>query len=140
MKNDSIAENIGFLLKYKNLTQNEFGELFGLKRGLIANYVRDHSKPKIEIIVRIAEHFNISLDDFIKRPITEKDLSVNKKNLKEAIPNSFELMQESLNANIEFQKSLVQRIESLETEMKGIKLLEKIRLAGDEVKEGKVKK
>lgn len=69
-----ISVNIKYLYEQNNLTQNEFGELFGLKKGVIGTYVRGKTNPQVETIQKICEHFSISLDDFINT-----DLSKNKK-------------------------------------------------------------
>lgn len=74
--NNYISLNIKFLCERESLTQNEFGELFGLKRSVIATYMAG-TMPKIETIQRICEHFNLSIDDFIN---TEMRTGKGKKN------------------------------------------------------------
>ncbi len=75
MKN-YIGLNIKYLYEENKLTQNEFGELFGLKNGVVGTYVRGKTNPQIETIQKICEHFNVSLDDFINQNL--RTLSQNK--------------------------------------------------------------
>lgn len=74
-KKNYISLNIRHLYKQEKMTQNEFGEMFGLKRSVIASYVTGNNVPKIETIQKICDYFNLSIDDFIN-----KDLSLKKKN------------------------------------------------------------
>lgn len=68
MKN-FISLNIKYLYEKNKLTQNELGELFGLKNGVIGTYVRGKTNPQIETIQKICDHFKISLDDFINKDL-----------------------------------------------------------------------
>ncbi|ESU28367.1 hypothetical protein FLJC2902T_17180 [Flavobacterium limnosediminis JC2902] len=70
MKN-YIGLNIKYLYEKNFLSQDEFGELFGLKKSVIGTYVRENSVPKIETIQRICKNFEISIDDFVNRPLSE---------------------------------------------------------------------
>ena len=62
-----IGLNIKYLCEENKLTQNEFGELFSLKNGVVGTYVRGKTNPQIETIQKICEHFKISIDDFINK-------------------------------------------------------------------------
>jgi len=68
-----ISINIQYLLNQKKVTQDNFGGLFGLGKGVINQYLLKKSTPKIETIQRICKHYEISIDDFVN-----KDLSVQK--------------------------------------------------------------
>lgn len=65
-----MSINIKYLCEREKLTQNEFGELFGLKRSVIATYMGG-TNPKIDTIQRICAHFNITIDDFVNIDIQE---------------------------------------------------------------------
>lgn len=64
-----ISLNIKYLYEENNLNQNDFGELFGLKKGVISTYVQGKTNPSIETIQKICNHFNLSLDDFINKDL-----------------------------------------------------------------------
>lgn len=66
-----IPENIAFLVKKLTLSQDEFGSTFEVGRGLISNYINGKALPKIETIQRICLHFEISIDDFVNRDLSQ---------------------------------------------------------------------
>jgi len=67
---DYISLNIKQIMSIKKLTQDELGEKLDLKRGAIGSYINEKAKPKIETIQKISVLFNISIDDFINRDIS----------------------------------------------------------------------
>jgi len=64
-------------IKYKNnllvlrneskLSQEEFGKLFGIKQGTYCNYENGITEPSIDIMIKIADYFNVSLDYIFNR-------------------------------------------------------------------------
>lgn len=60
-----ISINLNYLLKQTNLSQDDFGKMFDLKRGSIGRYLRKLNEPKIQIIQKICDRFNIDIDAFI---------------------------------------------------------------------------
>lgn len=67
-----IGNNIKKIRSIKNLNQNDFAELFKLKRATIGAYEEGRAEPKVSTLLEIANHFGIGTDDLLK-----KDLSVN---------------------------------------------------------------
>jgi len=67
-----VGHNIKKLRNVKNLSQQAFGDLFGLTRGNISSYEELRAEPKIEVIIKIANYFSIPLEHFLT-----KQLSVN---------------------------------------------------------------
>lgn len=76
MKN-YISENILYLVNKMRCSQDEFGAIFDLKRSVVSQYIKEKSQPKIETIQKICAHFEITIDDFINRPLEEKRNQVN---------------------------------------------------------------
>ena len=72
MKN-YIGLNIKYLCENNFLPQDEFGAKFGLKKSVIGTYIRGISFPKIEILQRICEEYNITLDEFINTDLYIKN-------------------------------------------------------------------
>ena len=68
-----ISHNINYLVKRENLSQNDFGAMFGIKSGLISKYVRQRTYPQIDTIQKICSHFNINIDDFINRSLADME-------------------------------------------------------------------
>lgn len=58
----TIGERIRQLRKEYNLTQEQFGKLFGIVKSTVSMYESNKSVPDDEMKKKIAEHFNVSLD------------------------------------------------------------------------------
>lgn len=65
-----ISQNIKFLLKKSELSQDDFGLLFEIGKGLISNYINDRALPKIESIQKMCLHYKISIDDFVNTDLS----------------------------------------------------------------------
>ena len=61
-----IAENIKFYRKQLGLTQGELAEKLCGKKSLISNYENGYSTPDVYTLCRLAEIFDISLDDLVE--------------------------------------------------------------------------
>jgi transcriptional regulator with XRE-family HTH domain len=59
---DTLADILKKLRKSNNLTQAELGKILGVGKTTISMYETGNSTPSDEIKLKIAEHFNISLD------------------------------------------------------------------------------
>lgn len=71
MLKNYIPENIEYLIKLENSSKDEFGFKFDLKRGIVSQYVRKISIPKLETIQRICLHFEITIDNFINTDLSQ---------------------------------------------------------------------
>ena len=60
-----IARNILNLRKAANLTQEQIAERIGVARQTIAKWENGDSVPDIDSCSRIADMFNVSLDDLV---------------------------------------------------------------------------
>lgn len=69
-----FGKNIRKIRSIKKLSQVAFAEIFGLKRSSIGSYEEGRAEPKLEIIIKIASHFNISVDSLVNREITVNEL------------------------------------------------------------------
>jgi transcriptional regulator with XRE-family HTH domain len=70
MVKNYIPENIEYLIQRENSSKDEFGFQFDLKRGIVSQYVRKISLPKLETIQRICLHYEISIDDFVNTDLS----------------------------------------------------------------------
>ena len=57
-----LGERLAELRNDRNLTQKEFGKLFGISRNTIHNYERGHTEPPHKVLVRFAQYFGVSTD------------------------------------------------------------------------------
>lgn len=58
----TLGQSITNLRKTKKLSQNELGKQAGTSGDLIGRYERDEVKPSIEVVVKIANALEVSLD------------------------------------------------------------------------------
>ena len=49
------------------LTQTEFGKIFSLSKQTISGYENGENVPPLETVYKIAEHFNLSIDELLDR-------------------------------------------------------------------------
>jgi len=65
-----ISENIKYLRKVKNLTQDDLASKIGVKRSVIGSYEEARAIPKLALLQALAYYFDVSLNDLL-----DKDLS-----------------------------------------------------------------
>ncbi|WP_439474640.1 XRE family transcriptional regulator [Algoriphagus formosus] len=65
----TINSNLKFLRKNKNLTQESLAQALGISRSKLAGYELTITPP-LDILVRIAEYFSVSLDILIKEDLS----------------------------------------------------------------------
>lgn len=58
----NLGERITQLRKQQNLSQDELAKKVGVSRTIIGNYERDTNTPSIEVLLKIAKAFNVSID------------------------------------------------------------------------------
>ena len=68
-----FGKNLKKIRSVHGLIQQEFADIFDLKRGTLGAYEENRSNPKLETIIRIANHFSIGLEELLI-----KELTVNK--------------------------------------------------------------
>lgn len=61
-----IAENIKFYRKQLGLTQGQLAEKLNGKKSLVSNYENGYSTPDIFTLCRLAQIFDVSLDDLVE--------------------------------------------------------------------------
>lgn len=64
-----LAQNLRYLREQKGLSQRECAEIFGLSGSAVAMWEQDQRKPDIEMIVRLAEYFDVSLDELVLKDL-----------------------------------------------------------------------
>lgn len=68
----NISSNLKYLRKKKGLTQQQFADEIGIKRSLVGAYEEDRAEPKYDLLKRIAEYYDFSIDEFINEEINDK--------------------------------------------------------------------
>jgi transcriptional regulator with XRE-family HTH domain len=69
------GKNLKFLRKQKGLTQEEMSEQLDIKRSLIGAYEEERAEPRMEVMQQMCEMFQISLEDFLFKDLSEGKLS-----------------------------------------------------------------
>ena len=69
MKNMKLAENIRFYRNSLKLTQDGLAKLLNGKKSLISNYENGYSTPDIYVLIKLADIFEISLDELVGRKL-----------------------------------------------------------------------
>lgn len=64
-----LAQNLKYLREQKGLSQRDFSADLGLSCAAIGMWEQNHRKPDIEMIIRLAEYFGVSLDDLVLRDL-----------------------------------------------------------------------
>jgi len=68
----NISSNLKYLRKKRALTQQQFADLMEIKRASVGAYEEDRAEPKYELLKKIAEFFELSMDELINETIDEK--------------------------------------------------------------------
>lgn len=70
----NFGKNIKKIRSIKKLSQTAFAEIFELKRSSIGAYEEGRAEPKLEIIIKIAKYFSISVDSLVNSEMTVNKL------------------------------------------------------------------
>jgi transcriptional regulator with XRE-family HTH domain len=77
-----VNENLKYLRKKNNITQESFGAILGIKRSLVGAYEEKRAHPKLEVVERAAKYFNLEI-----LKITDSNLSETSSNSLFTNPN-----------------------------------------------------
>lgn len=62
-----LSKNIRIYRKSLGLTQEQLANKLFSKKSLISNYENEYSTPDIETIIKLADIFEVSIDDLVGR-------------------------------------------------------------------------
>lgn len=63
----TLNENIKKLRVVRGLNQVEFAKILGVSKQCVSNWENDNVMPSIEMLVRIADYFNVTTDFVLGR-------------------------------------------------------------------------
>lgn len=75
----TIGDRIRFLRESANLTQEDFGKLFGIVKSTVSLYEHGKSTPNDQIKTAICKHFDVSMDFLLGLSNAEQPGPSNKK-------------------------------------------------------------
>lgn len=64
-----LAQNLRYLREQKGLSQREFSEILGLSSSAVTMWEQEQRKPDIEMIVRLSEYFDVTLDELVLKEL-----------------------------------------------------------------------
>ena len=68
----SIAnKNLKYLRKLRGWTQEEFAQKLRIKRSLLGAYEEERADPRMEVLETVADMFKLSLDDLLRKDLSE---------------------------------------------------------------------
>ncbi len=67
----TFGEKISQMRKAAGVSQEQFGEIFGVSRQSVSKWESDQTLPELATIIKIADFFNISLDELFGREKTK---------------------------------------------------------------------
>ena len=62
----NFGKNIKYLRQSNGFSQQQFAGLFELSRASIGSYEEGRAEPKIETLIKIANHFHVTVDQLIR--------------------------------------------------------------------------
>ncbi|MBK8502453.1 MAG: helix-turn-helix transcriptional regulator [Saprospiraceae bacterium] len=71
-----LGENIKYLRKRENLSQQQLAEILDTPRTTLGDYERGHTEPNLETLVRIARHFKLTIDNLLTEKLWHRELEV----------------------------------------------------------------
>ena len=71
MSQSYAGKNLKHLRKLKGMTQEEFANTLQIKRSLLGAYEEERAEPRIDVLEIVSDHFRISLDDLLRRDLSE---------------------------------------------------------------------
>lgn len=78
MKNSEIfSNNLKELRLKKDLTQLQLSDILDINRSTVYDYEKNRSFPNLDVLLKISDFFNVSLDELIKKDFTNVYLNYN---------------------------------------------------------------
>jgi DNA-binding XRE family transcriptional regulator len=69
-----FGKNIRKIRIVKKMSQTEFADLFDLKRTALGSYEEGRAEAKIDTVIKIADHFHLSLDQLLRKELTINEI------------------------------------------------------------------
>lgn len=62
-----VGDNIRKLRLEREWTQEELADRLGVSRSAMGNYEREQREPGIDLLIKLADTFNVSIDELVGR-------------------------------------------------------------------------
>jgi transcriptional regulator with XRE-family HTH domain len=67
----NAGKNLKYLRKLRGLTQEEFATKLNIKRSLLGAYEEERAEPRIDVLELVSDTFKISLDELLRKDLSE---------------------------------------------------------------------
>ena len=78
MTTNILAKNLKVLRKFRNLNQDQLANKLGVTRNKIASYETQHIEPRLDLLIKMARFFQLTVDDLISTPIDPKNYNTSR--------------------------------------------------------------
>jgi DNA-binding XRE family transcriptional regulator len=65
-----FGKNLKKIRSVHSMSQQDFADIFELKRGTLGAYEEGRSNPKLETVIKIANHFSIGIEELLIKELT----------------------------------------------------------------------
>ncbi|MCE2963759.1 MAG: helix-turn-helix domain-containing protein [Chitinophagales bacterium] len=69
----TLGEHLNILRKQKSISQGDLGKKIGTSGDIIGRYERDEVKPSIEVVIKLADALDVSIDYLVGKTDIELD-------------------------------------------------------------------
>lgn len=71
-----LARNIKYLRQKHKISQNELAQAMSLPRTTLGDYERGKTEPNIAMLIKMSDHFNVRVDDLVRKNLSHQDLEI----------------------------------------------------------------
>lgn len=71
-----ITKNLIYLRKKNKLSQKDLADAMGLPRTTLGDYERGKTEPNLNMLIQLAEYFDVTIDDLIRSDLSHQDLEI----------------------------------------------------------------
>ncbi len=71
-----LAQNLKYLRKQFNLSQQELSEIFDIPRTTLGDYERGKTEPNVSNLVRLSNYFKVSLDSLLTSKLQQEEFKI----------------------------------------------------------------
>ncbi len=71
-----ITKNLIYLRKKNKLSQKDLADAMGLPRTTLGDYERGKTEPNLNMLIQLAEYFDVTVDDLIRSDLSHQDLEI----------------------------------------------------------------
>ena len=79
MSQSFAGKNLKYLRKDKDLTQEQFAKEIGIKRSLLGAYEEERAEPRIEVLEKVSDNFQVSLDELLRTDLSKQQTYLQKR-------------------------------------------------------------